>query len=283
MKKFLTLLLLFSATIYAKTDVLVSIVPQKYFVEKIGGEKVDVAVMVEKGTSPHDYTPKPSQMKKVSKAQIYFSIGVEFEEVWLPKFQNQNKKMQIVDSSLNVRKHVAHHNCSGQHDHNHENLSIDPHIWVDPINVKTIANNIYKTLMEKDAQNAQYYTKNYNAFLKELDTLHNEIQKILKETPAWSYFMVFHPSWGYFAKRYQLIQLPVEIEGKEPKMKDLISIINKAKKLNVKAIFTQPEFSDKASKIIAKQLNIEVVKASPLAENWAENLKFLASSIAHKK
>jgi zinc transport system substrate-binding protein len=214
---------------YAITDVLVSIAPQKYFVEKIAGDKVNVSIMVEHGTSPHDYQPKPSQMKTLSKAQIYFAIGVEFETIWLPKFKNQNKSLEIIDTSLNVRKHTAHHNCSGKHDHSHEHVSIDPHIWVDPIHVKTIATNIYKTFMTQDANNADYYTKNYKTFLKELDSLHQEIQEILKETPKWSYFMVFHPSWGYFAKRYQLIQLPVEIEGKEPKMRDLIAIIQYAK------------------------------------------------------
>jgi len=283
MKKVLTLLLLLTTLNYAKTDVLVSIAPQKYFVEKIAGDKVNIAVMVEHGTSPHDYQPKPSQMKEVSKATLYFAIGVEFENIWLPKFQNQNQDLQIIDTSINVHKHTAHHNCSGKHDHNHDKLSIDPHIWVDPINAKTIATNIYKTLMLHDNQNADYYTKNYKAFLEELDTLHKELLEILKDTPKWSYFMVFHPSWGYFAKRYQLIQLPVEVEGKEPKMKDLIAVIEYAKKLNVQAIFTQPEFSEKATKTIAKHLDIKVIKASPLEENWAENLKYLANSIANDK
>jgi zinc transport system substrate-binding protein len=283
MKKILTLLLLLTTLHYAKMDIVVSIAPQKYFVEKIAGDKVKVLVMVEHGTSPHDYQPKPSQMKELSKATIYFAIGVEFEKIWLSKFQNQNKNLKIIDTSTNVDKHMAHHNCSGKHDHHHEHLSIDPHIWVDPINVKTIATNIYKTLMLHDNNNTDYYTKNYKAFLEQLETLHKEIQEILKDTPKWSYFMVFHPSWGYFSKRYQRIQLPVEIEGKEPKMKDLIGIIEQAKKLNVQAIFTQPEFSEKATKIIAKHLDIKVIKASPLEEDWAKNLKYLANSIANTK
>lgn len=283
MKKVLTLLLLLSTLNYAKLDVLVSIAPQKYFIEKIAGEHVNVAVMVEYGSSPHEYQPKPSQMKEVSKATLYFAMGVEFENVWLPKFQNQNKELKIIDTAANVNKHTAHHNCSGKHDHDHKHLSIDPHVWVDPINVKVIATNIYKTLMLHDSKNGKEYTKNHKKFLEELDTLHAELQEILKETPKWSYFMVFHPSWGYFAKRYQLIQLPVEVDGKEPKMRDLIAVIDYAKKLNVQAIFTQPEFSEKASKTIAKDLNIEVIQASPLSEDWAENLKYLARSIANKK
>jgi len=283
MKKLLTLLLLLTTLNHASTDVLVSIAPQKYFVQKIAGDKVNINVMVDHGTSPHDYQPKPSQMKEVSKAKLYFAMGVEFETVWLPKFQNQNENLKVIDTSLNVPKHTAHHKCSGKHDHNHDHLSIDPHIWVDPISVKIIATNIHKAMIEHDKENAEYYSKNYQAFLKELDTVDKEIQEILKDTPKWSSFMVFHPSWGYFAKRYQLVQLPVEVEGKEPKMRDLIAIIQYAKRLNVQAIFTQPEFSEKASKTIAKTLNIQVIEASPLEEDWAENLKKLAASIANKR
>ncbi|CAA6804239.1 MAG: Zinc ABC transporter, periplasmic-binding protein ZnuA [uncultured Sulfurovum sp.] len=281
MKKFYFLLLVSTLFSFAKTNVIVSIAPQKLFVEKIGAEQVEVTVMVKPGSSPHDYQPKPSQMKDISKASVYFAMGVEFENVWLEKFHNQNQKMLIVNSSQGVQKYYSHHNCAhGKHNHTE---SVDPHVWVDPLNVKVIAKNIYETLVELDNKNANFYKKNYEAYLEELDKLHSDIKEILKETPKYSTFMVFHPSWGYFAKRYTLIQLPVEVNGKEPKMKALVGIIERAKQANVHAIFTQPEFSDKASQNIANNLDIEVIKASPLAENLAENLKMLAKAIAKKK
>jgi len=283
--KKLLLILLLSTLTFASIDVVVSIVPQKIFVEKIGGDKVTVTVMVEAGSSPHTYTPKPSQMKKLSQAKLYLGIGVEFEEVWLSKFANQNKDLLIFNTSLNIQKQTLegeeHEQCKSLHHHDHDEL--DPHVWVDPQNVKVIAKNIFDALVIVDANNTEYYKQNYESYLKELDTLDEEIKEILKETPKNSTFMVFHPSWGYFAKRYKLTQLPVEVEGKAPKMKALVQIIKKAKKANVHAIFTQPEFSDKASQNIARNLKIPVVKASPLAENWAENLKRLAKAIAHKE
>ncbi len=281
MKKISLFLLFLTSLSLSQVNVVVSIIPQKIFVEKIGAKHVNVTVMVEKGASPHNYQPKPSQMKEVSKANVYFSMGVEFENVWLPKFQNQNKKMLLINSSKGIEKHYAHHNCTHAH-HNHEQ-SIDPHVWVDPLNVKIIAKNIYETLIKLDAKNAKVYKKNYEAYLLELDNLHADIKEILKDTPKYSTFMVFHPSWGYFANRYTLTQLPVEVDGKEPKMKALVGIIKKAKEAKVHAIFTQPEFSDKASQNIANNLDIEVIKASPLAENWAENLQMLAKAIAKKK
>jgi len=273
LKKIL-LILLFTGITFAKVNMVVSIVPQKVFVNKIGGDKVDVTVMVENGASPHTYTPKPSQMKRLSKAKLYLAIGVEFEKVWLSKFINQNKDMLVVDTSKDINKTTMHH---------HKQEELDPHVWVDPINVKIIAQNIYKALVKVDKANKNYYKENLEKFLKEIDELDQNIKNILKDTPKGTTFMVFHPAWGYFAKRYGLEQLAVEVEGKSPKMKALVKIIEKAKKEKVQAIFTQPEFSDKASKIISKQLNISVIKASTLAENWAENLQNLAKAITHKE
>ncbi len=273
MKKLL-LTVLFTAVTFAQLNIVVSIIPQKVFVKKIGGDKVDVTVMVKNGASPHTYTPKPSQMKKLSKAKLYLSIGVEFEKVWLGKFINQNKSMLIVDTSMDINKTTLHH-------HNEEEL--DPHVWVDPINVKVIAQNIYEALVKVDKTNEKYYKENLDSFIKEIDEVDQNIKNILKDTPKGATFMVFHPAWGYFAKRYGLKQLAVEVEGKSPKMKALVKIIQKAKKERVQAIFTQPEFSDRASQTISQQLHIKVIKASTLAENWGENLESLAKAIAHKE
>ena len=285
MKKLL-LIILFTTITFAKIDVVVSIVPQKVFVNKIGGEQVAVTVMVQNGVSPHTYTPKPSQMKKLSKAKLYLSIGVEFEEVWLSKFMNQNRAMLIFDTSINIKKTTSdgkmYPMCKSLHHHEGEE-ELDPHVWVDPINVKVIAQNIYEALVKVDKANESYYKKNLERFLKEIDEVDQNIKTLLKETPKETTFMVFHPAWGYFAKRYGLKQLAVEVEGKSPKMKALVKIIEKAKKESVKAIFTQPEFSDRASQTISKQLHIKVVKASTLAEDWGENLVNLAKAIVHKE
>jgi len=271
MKKLL-FLAIFSTLIFAQKNIIVSILPQKIFVDKIGGEKVNTTIMVEAGASPHNYSPKASQMKAVSKADIYFSIGVEFEKIWLEKFSNQNKDLKIVDVSKNIQKDMSR-----------EHEELDPHIWVDPLNVKIIAQNIYNGLIAEDKNSSAYYKKNLELFLEELDTLDSDINTILEKTPKNSTFMVFHPSWGYFAKRYHLRQLPVEIEGKEPKMKALVKLMKQAQKEKVHAIFTQPEFSDKSAKIIARNLNIKVIKTSPLAKNWSKNLKNLAKAIANRE
>jgi len=270
MKKLLFILLTLNTTAFAKLNIIVSIQPQLEFISKIAGDRVSSSLMVQAGDSPHTYEPKPSQMKNISNANLYFAIGVEFEQVWLDKFKTQNRKLIVKDITKDINK------TEGQH-------SLDPHVWVDPINVKIMAKNICSILIEQDSKNSKYYKENLNSYLQELDKTNMEIKEILKKLPSGSTFMVFHPSWGYFAKRYNLTELAVEVDGKSPKMKALMMIIKKAKEQKVHAIFTQPEFSEKSAKIIANSLDIPIIKASPLASNWAENLKRLAKAIANEK
>jgi len=284
MKKILFLSLFLNTFILANINAVVSILPEQTFVKAIGGDKVSVSLMVLPGNSPHTYEPKPSQMKDVAKATLYFAIGVEFENVWLGKFKSLNTNMQVIDLTEGIEKRaIASH---AHHDHSthakEEGKGKDPHIWTDPENVKIIALHIYETLMNIDPDNKTYYRANYEKFIGRINHTDKQIKEILSHTAKGSKFMVFHPSWGYFASAYGLEQLSVEIEGKSPKPKEMILLINEAKKEKISAIFTQPEFSDSVAKVMANELKIDVVKVSPLASDWSENLIKIAHAIAGK-
>jgi len=283
MQKFITFLLLSTSYIFSNINAVVSIPPEMTFVKAIGGDKVDVSLMVQIGNSPHTYEPKPSQMTAIAKAHLYFAIGVEFEHVWLPKFQNLNAQMKVVDLSQGIDKiEMGHHEEHASHSE-HEHEGKDPHIWTSSANVKVIAKNIYKALSTIDTINTKYYEKNLNSFLAQVNATDTQIQKILSSLKGSRNFMVFHPSWGYFAKAYHLTQIAVEVEGKSPKPRELVHLIKEAKKEKVTAIITQPEFSDSSAKIIANELHIPVVKISPMAPNWSENLIQMAKTIAGQK
>lgn len=287
MKKVIILLLLSTTYILSNINTVVSILPEQTFLKAIGGDKVNITLMVQPGNSPHTYEPKPSQMLSVAKAELYFSIGVEFENVWLAKFQNLNHSMHIVNLAAHIEKMAmgeAHHEHESMHDahEHHEHTGLDPHIWTSPENVKTIAQNIFNALAMYDAENKAYYKQNLEAFLSKIDQTDTEIKALLSELRGSRTFMVFHPSWAYFAKAYGLEQVAVEVEGKEPKPKELVRLLKEAKEEKVKAIFTQPEFSDTTANIIAKELHIPVVKVSPLAPNWSENLLNITKAIAGK-
>jgi len=280
MHKLLLSFLLSTTYLWSTIHAIVSILPQITFLKAIGGDKVTLELMVQPGNSPHSYEPKPSQMLAIAKADIYFTIDVEFENVWLPKFMNLNKKMKVIDIADTVPKiHMAtSHNTHNQHAHKGE----DPHIWTDPANVRIIAQNIYNALAKYDPENIGYYKTNLETFLNLVNDTDEHIKEIFSSLKENHKFMVFHPSWGYFAKAYDLEQIVVEVEGKAPKPKELIHLIKEAREEQVKAIFTQPEFSDASARIIAKELGIPVIKVTPLASNWSENLLYIAKIITGK-
>ena len=290
MKKITLIFLLSTTYIFSNINAVVSILPEQTFVKAIGGDKVNVSLMVQPGNSPHTYEPKPSQMIDIARADLYFAIDVEFEHVWLPKFQSLNPKMQIVDLADNVTKIQMqdkheddnHEEEKDEHHNEHEHEGEDPHIWTAPSNVKIIAQNIYNALKKEDPENTNYYKRNLDIFLASIDETDRQIIHFLSSLEDTRRFMVFHPSWGYFAKAYNLEQIAVEVEGKEPKPKELIHLLKEAKEEKIKAIFTQPEFSDTVAKFIAKELQIPVVKVSPLAANWSENLINISKAIAGK-
>jgi len=288
MKKITLLFLLLTSYIFSNINAVVSILPEQTFVKAIGGNKVNVSLMVLPGNSPHTYEPKPSQMKDVAKAELYFAIGVEFENVWLPKFKDLNSKMHIIDLThkihmLKMQAHAEHGKHEHQeHDGHKTEEGNDPHVWTSPDNVKIIAGHIYAALSKADPANESYYKQNYDKFISLINQTDRKIKSILSSKPKGTKFMVFHPSWGYFAQTYGLKQLPVELEGKSPKPKELINLIKEAKEEQISAIFTQPEFSDSIAKVMANELHIKVIKVSPLAPNWSENIINIANAIAGK-
>ncbi|WP_072681235.1 metal ABC transporter solute-binding protein, Zn/Mn family [Arcobacter sp. LA11] len=183
----------------------------------------------------------------------------------------------------NEEKHEkhAHHEDEEKHEEHekHEHGGLDPHIWLDPILVKVQAKNIYSALVKIDIENKEFYRKNYESFLNELDSLDNKLETILKQYEHKA-FMVFHPSWGYFAKRYDLEQIAIEVQGKEPKPAQLVELVEEAKKHNIKIVFVSPQFSQNGAKTISKSINGNVAIINPLAEKWDENLIKVAKEIA---
>ncbi len=249
--------------------VFVTIVPQKYFVKKIGGNLVDISVMIKPGANPATYEPKPKQMVALSQTAIYFAIGVPSEKAWLKKIISINPKITICYTDKGIDKLVMTKNAHGEHD---TDIVKDPHIWLSPPHVKIQAKNIINALIAKDPAHYYVYKKNYNDFIKEIEGIDKQLKELFKSKGNKIRFMVFHPSWGYFAKTYSLQQIPIEIEGKSPKLAYLNKLIRFAKKEKVKAIFVQPQFSTTNAEIIAKEINAQIIFADPLAYDWKANL-----------
>lgn len=271
------LLLVAEARALDKIPVFVSISPQKYFVQKVGGNLVDVSVMVRSGIDAHTFEPKPQQMMALSKAKIYFTVGIEFEQVWIKRFLAANPRLLIImtDSSIKkipMRGFNVHHHESKQ---GHRNSNLDPHIWLSPPLVAIQAHNIRDGLISADPDNAHIYKANCDRFMGEINDLDAELKRVFGDRKDLQ-FMVFHPSWGYFAHAYRLKQVPVESEGKAPKPAELQHLIQYAREHEIKVIFVQPQFSTSSAAVIAKAIDGQIAFVDPLAENWAENLREVA-------
>lgn len=315
MKKLLFALFFLATFLYSsqKAQLTVNILPQKYFVQKIVKDKFEINVMVKPGASPHNFEPKPSQMKALAKSKAYFLVGEPSEHAWVERFKPNAKDTLFVDTTLGIEKipmvahshhdeeghshshghkHHSHHKHGHkhhdhdeehEHDHDHEHeedFGLDPHTWLDPYSVKIQAKNIYEAILQIDAKNSAFYKANYQEFVKELDSLDEEVKTILAPHKGKA-FMVFHPSWGYFAKRYDLEQIPIEIEGKEPKPSELVKLLEEAKEHNIKIVFVSPQFSQKSAKVLSENIGASVVSIDPLSEDWKVNLLKTAKEIAN--
>ncbi|MCV3508338.1 zinc ABC transporter substrate-binding protein [Campylobacter sp. CNRCH_2016_3089] len=264
------LLLLSCALAFSKPIVSVSIPPQAFFVEKIAKDSVEINILISPNSNEHNVEFKPMMIKNLEKSKIYFLADLELEKILENKFKNTLKNVKIVN--INDGISLLENDETDEHDHDeHEHGKNDPHTWLDPVLVKIQAQNIYKALSQTFPQNKDFYAKNLDDFLKELDDLNSVIKTNLQDIKHRE-FIVYHPSWNYLAKRYNLIQIPVEIDGKEPKIQDLQKLIKIAKEKNIKVIFVQPGFSENSAKVLSKELNAKIVFIDHLAKDWDKEL-----------
>lgn len=264
-----------------KLSVFVSIVPQKYFVQQIGKNHVDVKIMVRPGASPAAYEPRPGQMASIAGASLYFAVGVPFENAWLKKISAANPNMKVIHTDHGIEKIAMskhlHHDEENRHGEKtrHDHSGLDPHIWTAPAMVKAQSKTILNALIKADPDHGEEYASNFNVFSAQIDALDTALGQIFAGKSGMQ-FLVFHPSWGYFAKAYGLKQVSIEIEGKNPKPDQLKELIAHAKKEGIKVVFVQPQFSTRSARIVAREIGGQVAFADPLAENWLNNMRMIA-------
>jgi zinc transport system substrate-binding protein len=300
-----------------KIKVITTILPIKHFVEKVGGDKVEVELLIPPGSEPHTYELTPRQLVGISDADLYVKAGqIEFEKANLDKIKEQNEDMLMVNGSegVELRELESHsHEHGNEHEEdahgesdedeykedtndvnheedekqsheeegNEEGGEKDPHTWLSIENANIYVENIYEALVEVDPNNKDYYYENKEQYIKELDELGDELKETLKEESGRK-IIVYHPAFGYLLDDYNIEQLPIEIEGKEPTAKQLEELIEEALEENVKTIFVQKQFSAKSAEALAEEIDGVVVQIDPLAENFIENLRGIAKELKKK-
>ena len=269
-----------SATVFAfsgKIPVFVSIAPQAFLVKQIGGEHVDVRTLIGPGQEPHVFAPTPRQVVSLGEVRIFFKIGMSFEEALLSKIASGHAALQIVDMTEGV---VGRMMTGDQHHDHGENMnSRDPHVWLGVPQLRQMAATIKRVLATADPENISYYNQRLQVFLGALQSVHQQAAKKLAPFKGEKLY-VFHPSFGYFADTYGLVQEPVEVEGKSPSPRQLAALIGQARKEGVRVIFVQPQFDPKSAVTVARAIGGAVVSMDPLAEDILKNLEEMADKTA---
>ena len=260
-----------------KINVFVSIMPQKYFAERIGGDLVKVSVLVPSGTSPENFDPSPKQIVQLGSSDVYFTIGVPFENIFLVKLKAGKKKLVIApcDKDVPKLKNAEHE----EHEHGHHHGEFDPHIWTDPELIKIIAGNMADTLSAIDRDHAATYAANLESFKKEMDALQAELSQKLAPYKG-RIFYVYHSAYTYFAARFGLVQKSIETGEKEPTPAKLRELVNEAKQDKVKTIFIQPEFPASGAKRVAEAIGGRCVTMSVLEYDVLANMRKAAGLLS---
>jgi zinc transport system substrate-binding protein len=273
-------------------SVYVSILPQKYFVERISGEYAAVQVLVKPGKSPSTYSPSPDQIKELTTSDIFFRIGVPFENGFLHKIKTISSAIQIVDTREGIAlREMKFHDHGDPHkdtDHNEtehgqetnqqDPIGKDPHIWMSPLLVKAQARTMAAALISFDPENSTAYEQNLEIFIGDLDALHKRLAATLDPFRGETIF-VFHPVFGYFTDTYGLKQMAIETMGRAPRGKQLSAIIKKARLNKTRVLFVQPQFDRHAAQKISSAIKGSVVSIDPLAFDYLSNMETIARTI----
>ncbi len=275
---FLLLSLSCSSHAAERLQVTVSIIPQKILVQRIAGDLVEVQLLVQPGQSPATYEPTPRQMAELSGSRLYYRIGVPFEEVWMGRIEKSYPDLEVLDARDGIELRVME-GVDGHHDHDHAEGGRDPHIWLSPPLIKTMALRLRDRLAELDPSHRDIYVRNHAELVRSLERIDADIRATLAHLNS-RRFMVYHPSWGYFADAYGLQQVPIESEGKEPGTKALTHLLEDARKEHVGAIFVQKQFSQHQARAVADAIGARVVVIDPLSQDYPENLRAVAKAMA---
>lgn len=258
--------------------VFVSVLPLEYLVEKVGGEHVRVSVMIPPGQSPATFEPTPRKMAELQGARLFFRVGVPAENGWMPRVISNNPQLEVIDvrEGIKPRKLAAH---SHEHDDTAAHPGLDPHVWNSPDTSLRIAATMRDALIRIDPTHQQDYNRNYRHLADMLEQVDATIKSKLENLQQRK-FMVFHPSWGYFARHYDLEQIAIEQAGKAPGIRGLAQLMDQAKKLQIRSIIVQPQFSRRDAEAIAQETGAKVVAVDPLAHDIPATLLKMAEIIA---
>jgi zinc transport system substrate-binding protein len=274
----------FNAPVWAaeKLAVFADIGPVASLGRAVGGERVQVSLLVPPGRDPHTFEPTPRQMAGLASARLFLNLDLPFARRLLPKLQSANPALKVVDVAAGIKR-IPLDSGNGGHgddkDHGHAQGELDPHLWLDPNRAAIIAANAAEAFSQADPAGREYYQANLKRTQARLMELDAKLRQILAPYKGREFF-VFHPALGYLAQAYGLKQVAVQAGGKEPGAKRLAWLIRRAKEKQVRIIFVEPQFPRGTAQTLAQAIGGAVVALDPLSPEYPANLETMAHELA---
>jgi len=262
-----------------KENISVSIFPVKYFVDRLTGETIKVNVMLPAGAGHDTYSPTPQQFQQLSDSKLYFRIGyLGYEQAWIHRLEEINPDMQMINLSEGVdliRSEAVQHG-----DHFHDG-GVDPHIWMSPKIMKKILPKIKDALILNYPDLEEFINLNYKDLMADVEAMNLAALRMSKNVQK-NKFIIFHPALTYFARDYELEQISIEYEGKEPSPVQIASIIKIAKDEKISVIFVQEEYDVRNAQQIAKEAEAEIVHINPMAYDWMNSMDLIIRTLQYQ-
>jgi zinc transport system substrate-binding protein len=273
-----------------RLKVVADIVPIADFCREIGGEAVEVELLVPPGANPHAYELTTGQMRFLEEADVVVVAGLGLtpwaEEIFATAAGPEMLTV-LAGEAVPVGELIEAVGRNGSDGDKEEGHQIyDPHIWLDPTLAVDIVAAIRDGLVEADPENATSYERNADRYIQELSELDGEItQKVASFTTR--KFVAFHSSWTYFARRYGLEQVGVieELPGKEPSAGEIADLVELIGEQGVKVVFAETQFSPRAAEAIAEESGGEVIVMilDPLGDpedpEWDTYIKMMKKNV----
>ena len=264
-----------ATTAATKMQIFVTVPPQAFLAQKIGGDAVEVHTLVGKGRDPHTFEPTPRQAATLAGANLFFTVDIPFEKQLVVKVAASNPKLQIVDSTKGIVRLPLR---EPDHKEAHSDNEADPHLWLATDNLRVMAENMATALSTAMPERKEALHKNLASLQSEISALDRRLSTSLAPHRGKTFY-VFHPAFGYFANAYGLKQKAVEISGKSPTPRQLTALIRQAREDRVHTIFVQPQFDSKSADTVAQAINGAVVPIDPLEKDVLHNLAAIAGAI----
>ncbi len=251
--------------------VTVSILPQVWFAERVGGDQVVVEALVGPGQSPATFEPTSRQMADLESSAVFFSAGVPFENGLLKRIAGLGQAPPI----HGPRPQGGH----DHHGHHHPSDELDPHFWLDPGQAAAMADTMAAVLASLDPEHATGYRQRARQLRQEMDQLSADIREILRPVQGRTFF-VYHPAYGHFAAAFGLKQEAIEVGGREPGPRQLAQTIDRIRQAGARVLVVQPQFSRKSAQSISRATGATLLPLDPLAPDYGTNLRHIAHALA---